>query len=78
MKSLILALSTGFEARTGQGIRFDAETASVAGALRSAVGKFTVADLKGWMQGKGIKAGTKKAEIVDAVNGWHETKMETD
>ncbi|TKA81288.1 hypothetical protein B0A55_02855 [Friedmanniomyces simplex] len=46
---------------------------------KDAVKKFTVAQLKGWMQGKGIKGvGTKKAEIVDAVNGYFETKMEMD
>ncbi|KAK0355099.1 ATP-dependent DNA helicase II subunit 1 [Friedmanniomyces endolithicus] len=60
----------------GEGGITDAEMR--AAFAKDAVGKFTVADLKGWMQGKGIKAGTKKAEIVDAVNGWHETKMETD
>ncbi|KAK4893014.1 ATP-dependent DNA helicase II subunit 1 [Elasticomyces elasticus] len=42
---------------------------------KDAVKKFTNPQLKQWMAGKGIKGGTKKAELVDAVNGYFETKM---
>ncbi|KAK3066556.1 ATP-dependent DNA helicase II subunit 1, partial [Teratosphaeriaceae sp. CCFEE 6253] len=46
---------------------------------KDAVKKFTVAQLKGWMGGKGIGKGiTKKADVVDQVNRWFETKMEVD
>ncbi|KAK5709066.1 ATP-dependent DNA helicase II subunit 1 [Elasticomyces elasticus] len=42
---------------------------------KDAVKKFTNPQLKQWMASKGIKGGTKKAELVDAVNGYFETKM---
>ena len=45
---------------------------------KNAVGKMTVADLKGWLGAKGLRAVGKKAELVDAVTGWFETKMEVD
>ncbi|KAK5108776.1 hypothetical protein LTR62_007836 [Meristemomyces frigidus] len=45
---------------------------------KDAVKKFTVAQLKEWMGGKGVGKGlTKKADLVEAVNGFFETKMET-
>jgi ATP-dependent DNA helicase 2 subunit 1 len=46
---------------------------------KDAVKKFTVSQLKTWMTGKNIGKGlAKKAELVDAVNEYFETKMETD
>ncbi|EMC99212.1 hypothetical protein BAUCODRAFT_395450 [Baudoinia panamericana UAMH 10762] len=47
---------------------------------KNAVNKFTVAQLKEWMAGKGGlgKGLTKKADIIEAVIGWFETKMEVD
>jgi ATP-dependent DNA helicase 2 subunit 1 len=41
--------------------------------------KFKVAELKSWCGLKGIaKGSTKKADFVDAIVGWFETKMEVD
>jgi len=46
---------------------------------RDALSKFKVADLKAWLQGKGLGKGlTKKADLVEAVTGWFETKMDVD
>ncbi|SMR48238.1 unnamed protein product [Zymoseptoria tritici ST99CH_1E4] len=40
--------------------------------------KFKVTELKDWCALKGIKGKTKKADLVDAVIGYFETKMELD
>lgn len=46
---------------------------------KNAISKFKVAGLKAWMSSKGIKAaGTKKADLVDAITSHFETKMELD
>ena len=45
---------------------------------KDALNKFTVANLKAFSQRKGIAAGGKKAELVDAVTRYFETKMEVD
>lgn len=46
---------------------------------KSALNKFKVADLKTFVQAKGIGKGiTKKADLVDAVTGYFETKMSLD
>ncbi|KAK3676193.1 ATP-dependent DNA helicase II subunit 1 [Recurvomyces mirabilis] len=46
---------------------------------KTAVKRFTVAQLKEWMSGKNIGKGlSKKADLVEAVEGYFETKMETD
>jgi ATP-dependent DNA helicase 2 subunit 1 len=45
---------------------------------KDAVGKFTVAELRGWLTAKGLKHAGKKAELVEAVNSYMETKMEVD
>ncbi|KAF2218888.1 putative DSB repair complex subunit Ku70 [Elsinoe ampelina] len=45
---------------------------------KNTISKLTVAVLKAWAQTKGIKVSGKKADIVDEINGWFETKMETD
>ncbi|KAF2767190.1 Ku DNA-binding complex, Ku70 subunit [Teratosphaeria nubilosa] len=46
---------------------------------KDAVKKMTVADLKGWLQGKGTKVtGLKKAELVEAVERWFEGRMNDD
>ena len=46
---------------------------------KDTVKKFTMAQLKQWMAGKNIGKGlTKKADLVDAVNEYFETKMEID
>lgn len=43
------------------------------------VDKYKVAELKAWLQSKGLKSGgAKKADMVDAVISYFETKMETD
>ncbi|CAK4030323.1 ATP-dependent DNA helicase II subunit 1 [Lecanosticta acicola] len=42
------------------------------------INKFKNADLKAWLQSKGIKSGAKKADMVDAVTSYFETKMEVD
>ena len=44
---------------------------------RDALNSFTVADLKTFCQNKGVSvSGKKKADYVNAVTGWFETKME--
>lgn len=46
---------------------------------KNAVSSFKVADLKAWMSTNNIKAaGTKKADLVDAITSHFETKMEVD
>lgn len=44
---------------------------------KSSVNKYTVADLKGWLQSKGARLGsTKKADLVDAVTSYFEKSMD--
>ncbi|KAK4546595.1 hypothetical protein LTR36_001812 [Oleoguttula mirabilis] len=43
-----------------------------------ALSKVLVADLKAWLQGKGQKVVGKKADLVDAVTKYFETKMDVD
>lgn len=43
---------------------------------KNAIGKFTVAVLKEWLEGKGLISKGKKGELVDAVTSYFETKME--
>ncbi|PNS17460.1 ATP-dependent DNA helicase II subunit 1 [Sphaceloma murrayae] len=45
---------------------------------KNSIGKLTVADLKAWMGTKGLKAAGKKQDLVDQVQSYFETKMETD
>lgn len=46
---------------------------------KDAISKFKVPDLKAWISSKGIKAaGAKKAELVDAITSYFETKLEVD
>ncbi|KAI7163127.1 hypothetical protein KC352_g26582, partial [Hortaea werneckii] len=45
---------------------------------KNSLAKMTVADLKGWLSSKGLKTAGKKADLVDAVTGYFETKMEVD
>jgi len=46
---------------------------------KDAVSKYKVADLKSWLQGKALgKALTKKADLVNAVTAWFETRMDVD
>ncbi|KAF4553412.1 ATP-dependent DNA helicase II subunit 1-like protein [Elsinoe fawcettii] len=45
---------------------------------KNTINKLTVPVLRTWAQSKGIKSGSKKADIVDAIQGWFETKMEMD
>ncbi|KAK5127902.1 hypothetical protein LTR85_005019 [Meristemomyces frigidus] len=45
---------------------------------KDALSKSLVADLKAWLVGKGLKGVGKKAELVDAVTKYFETKMDVD
>lgn len=45
---------------------------------KDAVAKFTLPDLKAWLKAKGLGTTGKKAELVDAVTRYFETKMEVD
>jgi len=45
---------------------------------KNSIGKLTVAVLKSWVQTKGMKPAGKKAEIVDQITAYFETKMEVD
>ena len=45
---------------------------------KDVLSKFTVANLKGWLLGKGLGASGKKADLVDAVTRHFETKMDVD
>ncbi|RMY75906.1 hypothetical protein D0863_02285 [Hortaea werneckii] len=45
---------------------------------KNSLAKMTVADLKGWLSSKGLRTVGKKADLVDAVTGYFETKMEVD
>lgn len=45
---------------------------------KDALSKLTVADLKAWLQGKAQKPTGKKADLVDAVTKYFETKIDVD
>jgi len=45
---------------------------------KNGIGKLTVAVLKSWALSKGIKTAGKKADLVDGITSYFETKMETD
>lgn len=41
---------------------------------KNSVGKMTVPALRAWLSGKGLDSRGKKAELVERVEGWYETK----
>lgn len=43
-----------------------------AAVKRGSLSKFTVADLKDWLQSKGINSSGKKAELVERIEQWVE------